>query len=129
VTEGKVSPAGLQPERLAEAETELARVRELLTAAARGDATAVEVKESVQGYLDEHGPALRVAAGALTEELRQRTLEELYKWRAQLNTQLQAQHGQPSPAPGAHTAEPTGLARPESAETGHDQDAPGERGR
>jgi hypothetical protein len=123
VTEDKMPRERPQPQALVEAEDDLARVRELLTAAGRGDATAGEVKESLQGYLDEHGPALRAAAGAVTEELRQRTLEELYKWRAQLNAQLAGRQGSSFPTPDAPTAKPTGPARPESAEA-EDQEAP-----
>jgi hypothetical protein len=42
----------------------------------------------VQAYLDAHGPALRTAAASLGEEVRRQTLDELYKWRAQLSAQL-----------------------------------------
>lgn len=123
MTEGKVPSERLQPEQLAEAEADLARVREQLTAAERGAATAADIKQSLQGYLDEHGPVLRAAAGALTAELRERTLEELYKWRAQLNAQLPGRQEHSSPTPGAQTAKPTGTARPESANAERDRDA------
>jgi hypothetical protein len=63
-------------------------VRKVLESAAHGEVGGEEVKAAVQGYLDEHGVALRAAASAVGEETRRQTLEELYKWRAQLNAQL-----------------------------------------
>lgn len=78
----------LPAQPLAAAEEDLARLREVLVSAAQGGAGGEEVKEAVQGYLDEHGPALHAAASAIGEEARRQTLQELYKWRAQLDAQL-----------------------------------------
>jgi hypothetical protein len=61
-----------------------------LTAAARGETAPGEVKDAVTQYLGDHQSALRDSAAAVGEEVRRQTLEELYRWRAQLNTQLAA---------------------------------------
>lgn len=82
------------------AESELARIRELLTAAGRGDADAQQVVQSLREYVSAHGPTLRLAAAALTEEVRRQTLDELYKWREQLNAQLSSRQT-PSSSPDA----------------------------
>jgi hypothetical protein len=80
------------------AEADLVQVRETLAAAARGEADPQAIKNSLQTYLDQHGAALRDAAGALGEESRRQTLEALYRWRGQLRAQLQSQRGAaPSP--------------------------------
>lgn len=92
---GDKGPEGLAPESLAAAEAELARVREALESAARGEASGAELAEALQGYLDEHGPALRAAASGIGEEARRQALEQLYAWRAQLAAQLQARKQQP----------------------------------
>ena len=83
-------PGAVPEEPLEAAEADLARGRDTLTAAARGAASASEVKETLTGYLEDHGPALREAAASMTEDVRRQTLEELYKWRAQLEAQLEA---------------------------------------
>lgn len=85
---GDTGPRELPRQPLEAAEQDLARVREVLESAARGQAGGDELKEAVQGYLDEHGAALHEAASALGEEGRRLTLQELYKWRAQLDAQL-----------------------------------------
>lgn len=85
---GDTGPAGLPRQELVAAERDLARVRDVLESAGRGEAGAEELKEAVQGYLDEHGTTLRAAASALGEEVRRQTLQELYRWRAQLDAQL-----------------------------------------
>ena len=84
-------PGELPSEALAAAEEDLVRVRQVLRSAARGEAGSEELKRTVQGYLDEHGPALHEAVSALGEEARRQTLQELYKWRAQLAAQLEEQ--------------------------------------
>ena len=76
------------PESLETAARDLDRVRDLLLAAGRGQAGAEEVKASVTGYLDLHGPAQREAARSVGENLRVQLLAELYRWRAQLDAQL-----------------------------------------
>jgi hypothetical protein len=115
-----------QPERepLEAAEADLARVRELLTAAGRQEADAADVKESVQEYLETHGPAIRQAAVSVGEEVRRQALTELYKWRAQLDAQLKASQGT---SPGATTG---GAAVPGpdgnmQSGPGHDVPPPG----
>jgi hypothetical protein len=75
------------------AEADLAQLRETLTAAAHGEAGQQAVKDSVLGYLEQHGPALRDAAAAIGEESRRQTLEALYRWRGQVRAQLQARQG------------------------------------
>ena len=83
MTSGEMNP-GLSAERLNEAETDLARVREVLEAAGRGKAAPEQVKGELEGCLEQPGSVLRAAAAGLGEEARRQTLEELYKWRAQL---------------------------------------------
>jgi hypothetical protein len=75
-------------QELQAAESDLARIREQLVSLGGGQTSASQVQESVQGYLDAHDPALRAAAASLGEEVRRQTLDELYKWRAQLSAQL-----------------------------------------
>jgi hypothetical protein len=87
---GDTGPEELASQPLAAAEADLAQIRERLEAVARGEAGAEELTASVKGYLDEHGTTLQDAAAAVGEEARRQTLEELYKWRAQLNAQLEA---------------------------------------
>ena len=75
-------------EPLKAAEADLDKVRETLTAAARGQATPEAVKDAVTQYLAEHHSAIQESAAAVGEEVRRQTLEELYRWRAQLDAQL-----------------------------------------
>jgi hypothetical protein len=111
MTGGDVVP-GETPEPLDTATADLGHLRELLLAAGGGNANVNEVEESVRDYLGTHGPAIRDAATAVTEELRVQTLAELYKWRDQLNTQLQAgTHTPSSPPKPAKTGE-TSIATP-----------------
>jgi hypothetical protein len=77
-------------EPLGAAEADLEKVRETLGAAARGEATPGAVKEVVTQYLADHHSALQASAAAVGEEIRRQAVEELYRWRAQLNTQLEA---------------------------------------
>ena len=91
ISSGDAGAPDPPPQPLAAAEKDLAQVREVLESVARGEAGGDELKQAVQGYLDEHGAALRAAALALGEEARRQTLRELYKWRAQLDAQLKAQ--------------------------------------
>jgi hypothetical protein len=97
-------PVPLEGERFEAAADDLARVRQALMAAGRGEAAPSQVKESLQHWLDAHGPELRQAAAALSVEVRRQTLQELYKWRAELDAQLEAR-GQ-GRAPTAGDAEP-----------------------
>jgi hypothetical protein len=90
---GETGPTERPGQGLAEATGDLAKVRALLESAARGEAGTEDLKNAVQGYLDQHTPALQAAAAALGEETRLKTLQELYKWRDQLNAQLKARHG------------------------------------
>jgi hypothetical protein len=98
MSESQTGPDRRSPEPLASATEELAHVRELLAAAGRGEADLEDLKGSLQGYLGAHGPALKQSAASLTEEMRQKTLAELYKWRAQLQSQLDARGGDASVA-------------------------------
>ena len=85
------SPSPEHPhESLRAAEADLDQVRETLSAAARGEAPPEAVKGAVTQYLADHQSALRDSAAAVGDEVRRQTLEELYRWRAQLNTQLEA---------------------------------------
>jgi hypothetical protein len=74
--------------RLQSAEADLSRVRDSLAAATRGDLDAAELPAALRTYLDQHGPTLRAAATAVGEEVRRQLLEQLYAWRAQLESQL-----------------------------------------
>ena len=82
------APRGIDPGRLQAAEADLANVRRTVLSAARGDADATELKDSVRNYLDQHGPVLRAAAAAVGEEVRRQLLDHLYRWRRQLDEQL-----------------------------------------
>jgi len=103
MTDGDVAPEPNTREPLEAAEGELVRVRELLMAAGRGEASAVEVKAALRGYLDAYEPAIRVAAASVAEEVRRQALTELFKWRAQLNAQLKAGGSTASPVIAAMT--------------------------
>jgi hypothetical protein len=74
--------------QLEAAEAGLAHIRESLLAAARGDSDATDLRDSLLGYLEQHGPVLRSAAATVGEEVRRQLLEHLYGWRAQLDAQL-----------------------------------------
>jgi hypothetical protein len=89
-------------------ESAITDVRELLQAAARGDVDAAQVTESLQGYLEQHGPALRSSAAAAGEEVRQQLLRQLYGWRSQLDQQLGPRSG---PPPHRSPGEATDIAR------------------
>jgi hypothetical protein len=80
----------LPHQELAAAERDLAEVKDLLQGVARREADSGELTQKLQEYLQEHGPALKAAASAVGEETRRQTLQELYKWRAQLDAQLEA---------------------------------------
>lgn len=80
----------LPHQELAAAERDLAEVKDLLQGVVRDEVDSGELKQKMQEYLHEHGPALKVAASAVGEEARRQTLQELYKWRAQLDAQLKA---------------------------------------
>jgi hypothetical protein len=84
--EGRGQP--LRPESLRGAEADLVEIRRLLATAERGQEDAAELQAALGRYLRTHGPVLRAAASTVGEELRQRLLEELFKWRAQLESQL-----------------------------------------
>ena len=93
---------------LASATADLGQVQDLLRAAGRGEADVDALKGALQGYLGKHGPTLEQSAASLTEEMRKQTLAELYKWRAQLKSQLEAGSGVGT----ATTAQPS-AANPE----------------
>jgi hypothetical protein len=77
------------------AEDALARVRECLLAAAQGDVDATDLRRSLLGYVEQHGPVLRSAAVAVGEEVRRQLLEQLYGWRDQLDDQLGSHRKRP----------------------------------
>ena len=64
------------------------RLREALQGAGRGEVDPAVLASSTRDLWRDHEPALRAAAGALTEEMRRQALGELYKWRDQLRAQL-----------------------------------------
>jgi hypothetical protein len=105
MTDRDVAPEQNPPEPLAAAEGELGRVRELLMAAGRGEASAVDVKAALRGYLDAYAPAIRAAAASVAEEVRRQALTELYKWRTQLTAHLQAGERTASPGVGGKIQE------------------------
>jgi hypothetical protein len=76
------------PESLEGAEAELGEIRRLLAAAGRGQVSVTDLQAALQRYLDRNGEALRDAAWSVGEQLRTRMIEELYRWRAQLQSQL-----------------------------------------
>lgn len=78
------------------AEAALAKIRESLLAAAQGDVDANDLRRSLLGYMEQHGPVLRSAAVAVGEEVRRQLLEQLYGWRDQLDDQL-GSHRKPPP--------------------------------
>jgi hypothetical protein len=104
-SEQHAGPSSDPVEPLASAEADLAHVRELLLAAQRGTARPSEIQETLQQYVTNHGPALQAAAAALTDEARQQTLAELYKWRKQLNAQLEARRQSTAKHGGDHPTE------------------------
>lgn len=93
-------PDAWQRERIEGAGADLAVVRETLIAAGRGEASPSEVRDSLDGYLQEHGRSLQEAAAALSEETRRQMLVELYKWRDQLNAQLKTHQPREDPSSG-----------------------------
>jgi hypothetical protein len=95
--EGRREPP--TPESLERAEADLGEIRDLLVAAGRGGASATELQAALQRYLRAHSPALQEAAYALGEEVRVQLLEELYRWRAQLESQLGARPGEQAAQP------------------------------
>lgn len=100
MTQYEPARTGLSPDDLTAAQAALDRVRETIEAASRSEARPADVKQELEGYLHDHGPALQQAAAALSEEVRQQTLAELYKWRDQLDAQLRAnQEGNPQDRP------------------------------
>lgn len=81
---------GQSPEPLDAAAADLGHLRQLLIAAGDGKTNLDDLKESLREYVATHGPAIRAAATALTEEVRVQTVDELYNWRDQLDAQLNA---------------------------------------
>lgn len=68
----------------------------LLVDAGQGNADPAELRAAIESFWDDHRNELMTAASTLTEQVRLQTLQELYKWRAQLATQTKQQ---PSSAP------------------------------
>ena len=86
-------PGTVNEEEFRAATDDLTRIREQLQAAARGETGGQEVQDALAAYWREHGPALRAAATSMTEEVRLQTLNELYKWREQLDAQVRREEG------------------------------------
>jgi hypothetical protein len=81
-------------EQLRAAEADLARLRESLRAAGRGELDAGELWASSREYLEQHGPVIRGVAATVGEEVRRQLLAQLYGWRRQLDAQLGSGRGQ-----------------------------------
>jgi len=62
----------------------------LLVDAGRGRAQPAEVRAAVESFWGDHRDTLLTAASTLTEQVRLQTLQELYRWRAQLAAQTDA---------------------------------------
>ena len=92
---GEGAPGGVPAEPLTAAEDGLARIREALESAARGEVGGDELADELKGFVDQHGPALKQAAAAVGEEARRQALEQLYEWRARLAEQLPERGQQP----------------------------------
>lgn len=69
----------------------LEELQGLLVDAGRGNADPAEVRAAIESYWGQHHDTLRSAASTLTEQMRLQTLQELYRWRAQLARQLDTQ--------------------------------------
>lgn len=90
----------------------LARLREQLIAASRGQGGAADVKGALQEFLDAHGPTIQAAASSVGEELRRQVLAELYKWRASLDLSESPPISRPGRGPAAPSAGPDPDDRP-----------------
>lgn len=86
-------PGRTEEESLQAATDDLQRIREQLQAAARGETGGHQVQDALATYWREHESVLRAAATSVTEEVRLQTLNELYKWREQLDAQLRREKG------------------------------------
>jgi hypothetical protein len=90
---GHSGPGDLTNGQFEAAEAALDDIRESLLAAARGDVDATDLKRSLLGYFEQHGPVLQSTAVTVGEEVRRQLLEQLYGWRDQLNDQLGSRRG------------------------------------
>jgi hypothetical protein len=88
VTEPTIGQADI-PGRISAAQTDLARLREVLEAAAEGEVEPEDLMASLQGYWRGHKSLLRWMVSSVVDLARLQALEELYKWRRQLDAQLQ----------------------------------------
>ena len=79
--------AGPEPPALQPAIDDLARLRELLLRAGRGDAPVSDVLPAVQRFWSAHKAELALAAAAVGEQVRQQLLNRLYRWLEQLQQQ------------------------------------------
>jgi hypothetical protein len=70
------------------ATADLERLQQLLLRATRGDIELIEVRESLEKYWNTYGTVLAGVAASSGDEVRLRTLQELYKWHEHL-AQLQ----------------------------------------
>jgi hypothetical protein len=90
---------------LGAAEQGLQDVQAMLRGAARGTVPPDQLRASLQGYLETHGPALQASAAAVGEDVRQQALAQLYAWRDQLRTQRSERAGQQRPGESQPTDE------------------------
>lgn len=82
---------GTSQRQLSSATEALEELRDLLVDAGRGDVDPAELRTAIESYWVHHQDTLRNAASALAEQVRLQTLQELYRWRAQLASQLHTQ--------------------------------------
>jgi hypothetical protein len=82
---------GTSQRQLPSATEALEELHGLLINAGGGNADPAEVRAAIESYWGDHQDTLRNAASALTEQVRLQTLQELYRWRAQLASQLNTQ--------------------------------------
>jgi len=66
----------------------LEELHRLLVAAGEGNAEPKEVVVAMKAYWSNHDDVLRTAASAMGEQVRLQVLQELYKWRDQLASQI-----------------------------------------
>ena len=70
------------------AQEDLVALRELLIAAGRGEVDPDELSSALTTYWRDRGPVIRVAGQAVLELARLQLLNQLYGWRAQLESAL-----------------------------------------
>ena len=71
-----------------------------------GEVKPGDIQGSLESYWQDHEPALRAGATALTEQVRLQTLAELNKWREQLAARRKVLESTPAPGSGSQEARP-----------------------